>query len=344
MASHDTLILPAVQLESESHRFGKPASGWRRRLHEIVFESDTATGKLFDIILIAAILLSVGAVMADSVAPIAQRHKRLLDTLEWIFTALFTLEYAARLACVQRPLAYARSFFGVVDLIAVLPTYLAVFFPDAALLIDVRILRLLRVFRIFKLTAYLAEIRLLGEAMAASLRKIMVFLAVVLMIVLIVGTLMYLIEGPQHGFTSIPTAIYWAISTLTTVGYGDIVPRTDFGRTLASIIMLLGWGILAVPTGIVTAEMTAQRFRPRASAWRRCLECGSGEHEDDASYCRMRGSRAMASRAEVGRVPERQFYRQQPHRFQRERQRLPSRRRSALQPRSDVHQVRRHAP
>jgi len=291
MASPDTLALPAVQLESESLRFGKPDSGWRRLLHEIVFESDTRTGRLFDIILIAAILASVAAVMADSVGSIAQRHKTLLDTLEWIFTALFTLEYAARLACVQRPLSYARSFFGVVDLIAVLPTYLAAFFPDAALLIDVRILRLLRIFRIFKLMAYLAEFRLLGEAMTASTRKIMVFLSVVLMIVLIVGTLMYLIEGPQQGFTSIPTAIYWAISTLTTVGYGDIVPRTDFGRALAGIIMLLGWGILAVPTGIVTAEMTAQRFRSHVAASRRCLECGSGDHEDDAGYCRKCGAR-----------------------------------------------------
>jgi len=289
MAVHAAQALPEVQFESESHQFGKPAAGWRRRLHEIVFESDTPAGKLFDIALIIAVLLSVAAVMADSVAPIAQRHKTLLDTLEWVFTLLFTLEYIARLACVERPLRYARSFFGVVDLVAVLPTYLAAFFPDAALLIDVRILRLLRVFRIFKLTAYLSEFRLLGEAMAASMRKIMVFLSVVLMIVLIVGTLMYLIEGPQHGFTSIPMAIYWATSTLTTVGYGDIVPHTDFGRTLAGIIMLLGWGILAVPTGIVTAEMTAQRFRPRMVASRRCRECGGSDHEEDARFCRKCG-------------------------------------------------------
>jgi voltage-gated potassium channel len=290
MASQDVPVGPEVQFESESRQFGKPDSGWRRRLHEIVFESDTPAGKLFDIVLIAAILLSVAAAMADSVAPIAQRHKALLDTLEWIFTGLFTLEYAARLACIQRPLSYARSFFGVVDLIAVLPTYLAAFFPDAALLIDVRILRLLRIFRIFKLTAYLSEFRLLGDAMTASMRKIMVFLSVVVMIVLIVGTLIYLIEGPQHGFTSIPVAVYWAISTLTTVGYGDIVPRTDLGRTLAAIIMLLGWGILAVPTGIVTAEMTAQRFRSRHLAWRRCSACGIGDHEEDATYCRKCGA------------------------------------------------------
>jgi len=273
---------------SEAAQFGKPAAGWRRRLFEVVFESDTHAGKLFDIVLIIAILLSVAAVLADSVASITSRHERLLDTLEWVFTALFTTEYLARLACVERPLRYARSFFGVVDLVAVLPTYLAAFFPEAALLIDVRILRLIRVFRIFKLTAYLTEFRLLGDAMAASGRKIMVFLAVVVMIVLIVGTLMYVVEGPAHGFTSIPLSIYWAISTLTTVGYGDMVPRTDLGRTLASLMMLMGWGILAVPTGIVTSEMTAQRFRSRFLR-RICPGCHGGDHDDDARYCRMCG-------------------------------------------------------
>ena len=214
----------------------------------------------------------------------------MLNVLEWWFTILFTLEYVARLSCVERPLRYAGSFFGVVDLIAVLPTYLAVFVPEAALLIDVRILRLLRVFRIFKLTAYLTEYRLLGEAMAASGRKIMVFLSVVVMIVLILGTLMYVVEGPARGFTSIPMAIYWAISTITTVGYGDIVPRTDIGRALASIMMLMGWGVLAVPTGIVTAEMTAQRFRPRWVSGKKCGACRSVGHEDDAIYCRICGA------------------------------------------------------
>lgn len=283
-------VAPDGPLTSESAQFGKPAGGWRRRLHEIVFESDNRAGKLFDVILIVVILLSVAAVLADSVGSIAGRHGTLLNALEWVFTVLFTLEYLARLSCVERPLRYARSFFGIVDLIAVLPTYLAVLFPEAALLIDVRILRLLRVFRIFKLTAYLSEVRLLGAAMAASMRKIMVFLSVVVMIVLIVGTLMYVIEGPRHGFTSIPMAIYWAISTITTVGYGDVVPRTDLGRMLASVVMLMGWGILAVPTGIVTAEMTAQRFRSRWLAQRKCPECRTGDHEADARYCRVCGT------------------------------------------------------
>lgn len=276
---------------SDAHHLGKPASGWRRRLFTIIFEADTPAGKAFDVVLIVAILLSVAAVLADSVAPIALRHGALLGAMEWVFTILFTLEYIARLTCVERPMRYARSFYGIVDLVAILPTYLAVFFPEAALLIDVRILRLLRIMRIFKLTAYLSEFRLLGEALAASRRKIMVFLTVVVMVVLIIGTLMYVIEGPEHGFTSIPFAIYWAISTISTVGYGDVVPRTDIGRTLASVMMLIGWGILAVPTGIVTAEMTAQQFRARRLLEGRCDACHSGGHDDDAVFCRICGAR-----------------------------------------------------
>lgn len=279
---------------SDADLLGKPAAGWKRSVFNVVFESDTRAGRIFDVILIAAILLSVAAVLADSVASMTLRHGRLLTVLEWIFTALFTLEYIARLSCVERPLRYALSFYGIVDLVAILPTYLAVFFPEAALLIDVRILRLLRIMRIFKLTAYLTEYRLLAAAMAASRRKIMIFLSVVVMIVLIVGTLMYVIEGPKHGFTSIPISVYWAISTISTVGYGDLVPRTDIGRALASVMMLIGWGILAVPTGIVSAEMTAQRFRGARFLDGRCRECGCGDHEDDAAYCRICGSKLVA--------------------------------------------------
>ena len=277
---------PAVG--SEAIAFGKPAGGWRLELFKVVFESDTHAGKMFDVVVIAAILLSVAAVMADSVENIRTRHGRVLNAAEWAFTILFTIEYIARLVSIERPLRYARSFFGIVDLVAVLPTYLAVMFPEAQVLIDVRILRLLRCFRIFKLTAYLSEFRLLGRAMANSMRKILVFLSVVVMVVLIVGTLMYVIEGPKHGFTSIPKAVYWALSTITTVGYGDIVPGTELGRTLASIVMLIGWGILAVPTGIVTAEMTAQKFTARSAT--RCSACGSRDHDSDAMYCRVCGA------------------------------------------------------
>jgi voltage-gated potassium channel len=244
---------------------------------------------MFDTIVIVAIVLSVAAVMADSVQSIKSRHGPFLNGVEWTFTILFTIEYVARLLCVEKPLRYGRSFFGLVDLAAVLPTYLAVVFPEAQVLIDVRILRLLRVFRIFKLTRYLSEVRLLGRAMANSMRKILVFLSVVVMVVLIVGTLMYVIEGPANGFTSIPKSIYWAVSTMTTVGYGDLVPRTEVGRTLASVVMLIGWGILAVPTGIVTAEMTVQSLG-RASG-ERCPVCGSTGHALDAAYCRRCGAR-----------------------------------------------------
>ena len=178
---------------------------------------------------------------------------------EYVFTALFTIEYIGRLICVRQPARYATSFYGVIDLLSVLPTYLAIFWPDSQLLIDVRILRLLRVFRIFRLTAYLNEFTQLGQALHASRRKIFVFLSFVLMVVLVMGTLMYVVEGPAHGFTSIPISMYWAVTTMTTVGYGDLTPHTSLGRLIASVMMLTGWGVLAVPTGIVTAEMTAQR-------------------------------------------------------------------------------------
>jgi len=278
-------------VHAEARRLGKPKSGWRRKLFTIIFEADTPAGKAFDVALIIAILLSVFAVVIDSVEAVSLRQGTLLNALEWVFTILFTIEYVARLSCVEHPMRYARSFYGVVDLVAILPTYLAVFFPETAAFIDVRILRLLRVLRIFKLTAYLTELNLLREALAASRRKIFVFLSVVVMIVLIIGTLMYVIEGPRNGFTSIPFAIYWALSTISTVGYGDIVPKTDIGRALASVMMLIGWGILAVPTGIVTAEMTAQRFRSRLGAADRCHACNAGEHDDDAVFCRICGTR-----------------------------------------------------
>jgi len=286
---------PDPYAEQDAARFGKPACGWRLRLYEVVFESETPAGKRFDLIVIATILLSVAVVLADSVQTIRERHGTLLDAAEWLVTILFSLEYAVRLLAVNRPQRYATSFFGVVDLLAVLPSYLSLLFPEAQYLADVRILRLLRIFRIFKLTAYIDEYRMLGAAMAASRRKIMVFLSVVVMIVLIVGTLMYVIEGPQHGFTSIPVAVYWAISTMTTVGYGDMVPRTDIGRTLASIMMLMGWGILAVPTGIVTAEMTAQRFKMYLPDLRACTACGAQGHDADAGFCKHCGAPLTAA-------------------------------------------------
>jgi voltage-gated potassium channel len=236
-------------------RFDKPASGWRRRLFGVIFEADTRAGLLFDLALIAVIVTSVLVVILDSVQSIRDQWRPLFNAFEWGFTILFTLEYIARLACVNKPMRYALSFYGVIDLLALLPTYLVAFAPELAYLIDVRVLRLLRVFRIFKLSRYSVEYRALVTAVAASRRKITVFVGFVMLVVLVMGTLMYVVEGPVHGFTSIPVAIYWAISTMATVGFGDLVPKTDLGRAIASVMMLLGWGVLAVPTGIVTAEM-----------------------------------------------------------------------------------------
>lgn len=275
---------------TEAESVGKPTQPWRRRLHEIIFESDTPEGRAFDKVIIAAILVSVGVVVADSVPRLHQRFGTWFDVAEWFFTALFTVEYVARLLSVQRQLRYAFSFFGIVDLLSVLPTYLAYFFPELHALIDVRILRLLRIFRIFKLADYIVEYQMLGEALAASRRKILVFLSAVLMVVLILGTLLYVVEGPEHGFVDIPTSVYWAITTVTTVGFGDITPKTDVGRFIASLSMLLGWGTLAVPTGIVTAEMTARRHLRPPEMTRTCENCGASGHGPEARYCQMCGS------------------------------------------------------
>ncbi|BCO28221.1 hypothetical protein MIZ03_3121 [Rhodoferax lithotrophicus] len=267
---------------------GKPLAGWRTQLYAIIFEADTRAGRRFDQALIAIILSSVTVVMLDSVRDINVRYHQGLILAEWLFTFLFTVEYLARLLCVRYPFRYAVSFYGVIDLLALLPTYLALLVPEVGVLIDVRILRLLRVFRVFKLTAYVSEYQALGLALRASVRKIMVLLAAVLMIVLVMGTLMYVVEGPENGFTSIPTAVYWAITTMTTVGFGDITAKTDLGRLIASVMMLLGWGTLAVPTGIVTAEMSYARHAPATT--RTCQECLAEGHMPDAHFCRHCGA------------------------------------------------------
>ena len=270
---------------------GRPSGGLRLRLYQVIFESDTPAGRAFDKAIVAAILISVAVVMADSVQAWHSAYRVSFSAAEWFFTALFTLEYIARLASVDRPLRYARSFFGIVDLVAVLPTYLALFVPELHALIDVRIFRLLRIFRIFRLTEYVAEYQVMGEALAASRRKILVFLSTVLMVVLVLGTLLYVVEGPEHGFKDIPTSIYWAITTITTVGFGDITPQTSFGRLIASVMMLIGWGTLAVPTGIVTAEMTVRRnARPLLGVARGCLVCTSAGYGPEAKFCQQCGA------------------------------------------------------
>lgn len=265
---------------------GKPLQGWRLRLYTIIFEADTRAGRLFDQWLIAVILLSIAVVVASSIEGVNARYRQGLTGLEWLFTLAFTLEYVARLSCVRHPWRYALSFYGIIDLLALLPTYLALLVPEVHALIDVRVLRLLRVFRVFKLTAYVTEYQSLGRALSASRRKIMVFLSAVCMIVLVIGTLMYVVEGPANGFTSIPIAVYWAITTMTTVGFGDITPKTDLGHLIASLVMLLGWGTLAVPTGIVTAEMSTWRNRaPEPTTTRTCHECLTEGHLAESNYC-----------------------------------------------------------
>jgi voltage-gated potassium channel len=269
---------------------GLPDTPWRRRLFVVIFGTDTPAGRRFDQWLVFAILVSVGVVVIDSVPRIHLRFGSALGVAEWFFTLLFTVEYIARLASVRNRLRYALSFFGIVDLLSIVPTYLAVFVPESQALIDVRILRLLRVFRVFKLAAYMEEYQMLAEALAASRRKILVFLSAVFMVVLINGTLLYVVEGPENGFVDIPTSVYWAISTITTVGFGDIVPKTDLGRFIASLSMLLGWGTLAVPTGIVTAEMTVRRHARPPVAPRTCRACGATGYGPEAHYCQMCGT------------------------------------------------------
>lgn len=262
-------------------------AGWRRRLHTIIFESDTPGGKAFDILLLLSILASVLVVMLDSVASINARYGSQLFALEWTFTLLFTAEYILRLLAVRRPLAYAGSFFGVVDLLAILPTYLSLLVPGTQYLLVVRVLRLLRIFRILKLSEYLYEGRTITQALLASRRKISVFLFAVITVVIIVGAVMYVVEGPANGFTSIPTSIYWAVVTLTTVGYGDIAPQTPLGKGLSVIVMLLGYGILAVPTGIVTLELS--RASGKQLSGQSCPNCAAEGHDADARFCKYCG-------------------------------------------------------
>ncbi len=272
----------------EPPRTKKPQS-WRQQAHEIIFEADTPTGKLFDVLLIASILTSVLAVMLDSIGAIRIRFTDQLYAIEWFFTILFTIEYIFRLSCVGRPIKYATSFFGIVDLLAIIPTYLSLLVPGSQYFLVIRILRILRIFRILKLVPYVGEAQLLMQALRASSRKIAVFLYTVLTLVVIFGSLMYVIEGEVNGFTSIPRSIYWAIVTLTTVGYGQVAPQTALGQFLASGIMIMGYGIIAVPTGIVTVEMS-HAFQKKVST-QSCPECSAEGHDTDAVHCKFCGSK-----------------------------------------------------
>lgn len=264
----------------------KPTTSWRARLHEVIFEADTPSGKAFDIILIIAILLSVAAVMLESVTEYRLRNGSTLYMLEWFFTILFTIEYILRWMCVKRPWRYATSFFGVVDLLAVMPTYLDLLLPGTRFLFVIRILRLLRIFRVLKLVQYVGEANTLMLALRTSKRKILVFLFGVITIAVIMGSMMYVIEGEAHGFTSIPRSVYWAIVTLTTVGYGDISPGTAIGQAIAAVLMILGYSIIAVPTGIVSAEVA----HASAVSTQACPQCAAEGHEVGANFCKSCGA------------------------------------------------------
>ncbi len=270
---------------------------WRGQLYDILFETDTRGGRAFDVLLMVAILASVLVVMLDSVDTIAASYHNFLYVAELVLTILFTLEYAGRLASVESKRRYALSFFGIIDLMAIIPTYLSLLLPGTHFLASIRVLRVLRVFRVLKLVRYLGEARTLARAMAASRYRIIVFLITVLTMVVILGSFMYLIEGADAGFTSIPVSVYWAVVTLTTVGFGDITPNTPVGQLLAVIIMLLGYGMIAVPTGIVSVEMVyAARVAgrtgtaaPRAAGDMVCTSCRTAEHDPDARFCKTCG-------------------------------------------------------
>lgn len=265
----------------------RPSEGWRSRIYEIVFEAETPAGKAFDITLITLISLSVLVVILESVKSVREDYGQAIFFVEWFFTLLFTAEYLLRLLSVRRPVRYIFSFYGLIDLLAIIPTYISLIVPGTQYLLTIRILRLLRIFRILKLTEYISEAKVITSALSASRRKISVFLLAVLSVVIVVGTMMYVIEGEENGFTDIPTSIYWAIVTLTTVGYGDLSPKTAFGKTLASIVMILGYGIIAVPTGIVTAELT-RSSKPVSTQV--CPECHAQEHDSDAVFCKLCGA------------------------------------------------------
>lgn len=271
------------------NKISPPQSPLRARLYEIIFEAETKEGKLFDVVLLWAIILSVTAVVLESVAGIRFAYGIYLRKLEWIFTILFTVEYFLRIFCIRRSSAYIFSFFGVVDLLAIVPTYLNLFIQAGPSLLVIRALRLLRVFRVLKLGRYLQEFNVLIKALKASRDKVIVFLLVIMTVTLIMGTLMYLIEGEEHGFTSIPKGIYWAIVTMTTVGYGDIAPETTFGQILASLIMILGYAIIVVPTGIFSVELHHAIKTSESS--RVCPQCMHEGHEVNSIYCRFCGGK-----------------------------------------------------
>ncbi|MEJ1239813.1 ion transporter [Chryseolinea sp. T2] len=258
---------------------------WKDKLYEVIFEADTPAGRTFDIMLLIAIVLSTIIIMLESVPSIAAANRDTFVVVEWVFTILFTSEYVLRIIAARRKAKYLLSFLGIIDLLSILPTYLAIFLSGAQIFLVIRVVRLFRVFRILKLAHLLGAGNTLRAALIASRHKISVFLFSVVLIVILSGALMYVIEGSEHGFTSIPRSVYWAVVTLTTVGYGDIAPQTFLGQFIASVIMILGYGILAVPTGIVSSEMINLKSKEKISS-QVCPHCMRDGHDSDAVFCK----------------------------------------------------------
>ena len=262
-----------------------PKNAWRARLHEIIYEADSREGKVFDLIIIVAILFSILLVMLESVNELDARYHNFFNISEWVITILFTIEYILRVVSVKKSRSYIFSFYGIIDFLSTIPKYLSLFIGGAHALVALRALRLLRIFRILKLVRFVGATNNLGKALKASRFKIFVFISAVLIICVIIGTLMYLIEGDTSGFTSIPRSIYWSIVTLTTVGYGDIAPQTALGQLLASLVMILGYGIIAIPTGIVGAEMAKEMGQNVDLNTNSCENCSAENHKDGSKYC-----------------------------------------------------------
>ena len=266
-----------------------PITPWRASLHNLIFEAETKAGKTFDIILMILIALSVATVMLDSVAAVRSEYGELLHNLEWFFTIVFAIEYVLRLVATLRPWRYALSFFGLTDLLAILPGLISILFPGFQYLLVIRVFRIIRILRIFEFLDYLREWTMLLKALQASQARIMAFLFSILIAVTFLGALMYVVEGEEAGFTSIPRSIYWAIVTLSTVGYGDIAPQTGFGQFVAAIVMILSYSMLAVPTGIVTVQLSAMQRRQDQKLTRACHSCGQDGHDMDADFCKYCG-------------------------------------------------------
>lgn len=268
----------------------KIQSGWKHKLHEVIYEADTPSGKLFDIVLFILIIISVILVMLESIKNVDQHYHQTLLALEWVVTIFFSLEYIARIISIKKPWKYIFSFYGIIDFVSTIPLYLSYILAGSQVLLAVRAFRLLRIFRILKLVKFIGEASQLQKALKASRTKIAVFIYVVLILSVILGTLMYIVEGDESGFTSIPRSIYWTIVTLTTVGYGDIAPQTNLGQFFATIIMILGYGIIAVPTGIVTVEFSKQTKGKEEGDYvhvntQACPSCSAEGHRDDATHC-----------------------------------------------------------